>query len=154
MQMEGRVAIVTGGSGQIGSVVTAALVEEGANVVIASRHQASSTTGATYVPTDLAKERAVENLVDRTVALHGRVDALFNVAGGFRYGPPVDETSEADWDAMMQLNLKSTFLAIKHVLPVMKRQGCGEERPQGRCHGRAIRCLESRCDLAHPVGGR
>jgi NAD(P)-dependent dehydrogenase (short-subunit alcohol dehydrogenase family) len=59
------------------------------------------------------------------VADHGTVHVLFNIAGGFKYGPPVDELAVTDWDFLMDLNLKSTFLCIKHVLPVMKDQGYG-----------------------------
>ena len=125
MQMQDRTAIVTGGAGAIGRALTALLLAEGATVVVADRVAPAAAPRLGYVETDLTSEASVRALVERTVADHRRVDALFNVAGGFRYGPSVDETDESVWDAMLQLNLKSAFLCIKHVLPVMRRQGYG-----------------------------
>jgi NAD(P)-dependent dehydrogenase (short-subunit alcohol dehydrogenase family) len=125
MQMEGRIAIVTGGAGAVGTAVVSLLVEEGATVVVADRVAPSPIPNLRYVATNVSDEASVRRLVEGVVADYGRIDALLNVAGGFRYGPAVDEIAEADWDAMMQLNLKSAFLCVKHVVPVMKRQNYG-----------------------------
>jgi NAD(P)-dependent dehydrogenase (short-subunit alcohol dehydrogenase family) len=125
MQMQERVAIVTGGAGVVGSALVSLLLEEGAVVVVADRVAPPPARKLTYVETNVSNESSVRVLMEGVVAEQGRIDALFNVAGGFRYGPAVDELAEADWDAMMELNLKSAFLCIKHVLPVMKRQNYG-----------------------------
>ena len=63
MQMQGRTAIVTGGTGVIGRGLVSVLVEEGAKVVTASRGQAEPVDGVTHVPTDLANEQAVQHLI-------------------------------------------------------------------------------------------
>jgi len=66
----------------------------------------------------------VQAMVAACVERYGRVDILVNNVGGSRRGGPVD-LSEADWDAQMDFNLKSVFLACKHVIPEMQRQGGG-----------------------------
>ncbi len=134
MDLTGRTAIVTGGSGSIGSAVATRFVEAGAVVVVADRvapHEATlASLGAgasrlSYCETDVTNEASVRELVAGTSRDHGGPHILLNVAGGFRYGPALDETAESDWDAMMQLNLKSAFLSIKAVLPAMKQQRYG-----------------------------
>ncbi|MEX2598890.1 MAG: SDR family NAD(P)-dependent oxidoreductase [Dehalococcoidia bacterium] len=75
--------------------------------------------------TDVTSGPSVRGLMQQTAEAHGGPHALLNVAGGFRFGPAVEEIDEADWDSMMQLNLKSAFLCIKHALPYMKTQQYG-----------------------------
>jgi len=132
MEMDGKVAVVTGGSGAIGSRLVQCLADEGATVVVADSRAphddalALASAGTVrYVETDITSEKSVISLVAGVGKGHGRLDALFNVAGGFRYGPAVADLAEADWDNLLQLNLKSVFLCIKHVLPVMKQQNYG-----------------------------
>ena len=133
MEMDGRVAIVTGGTGAIGSTLVRRLLEEGATVVVADLTAPAGDLTASvvgggslhFVETDVTSEASVAALIHAVSETHGGVHALFNVAGGFRYGPSVDELAEVDWDSLIELNLKSVFLTIKHVLPVMKRQNYG-----------------------------
>jgi NAD(P)-dependent dehydrogenase (short-subunit alcohol dehydrogenase family) len=126
MEMQGKVAIVTGGAGAIGAAVVRKLLDEGATVVVADRTSRESTEERlSYVETDVTVDESVRAMVARVVADHGAVHALFNVAGGFKYGPVIEELDVADWESMMNLNLKSVFLCMKHVLPTMKRQGYG-----------------------------
>jgi NAD(P)-dependent dehydrogenase (short-subunit alcohol dehydrogenase family) len=126
MEMQGMVAIVTGGGGAIGAAVVSKLLNEGATVIVADRaFRESSEERLCYVETDVTAEESVRSMVARVVADHGTVHALFNIAGGFRYGPTIEELEVSDWESMMDLNLKSAFLCMKHVLPTMKKQGYG-----------------------------
>jgi NAD(P)-dependent dehydrogenase (short-subunit alcohol dehydrogenase family) len=133
MELNGKTAIVTGGSGSVGRAVVLRLVTDGAAVVIADRvapRQADldalgeAASLVSFQETDLTHEASVQSLV-RAASERGGPDLLINVAGGFRFGPSVEDLSEADWDSMLQLNLKSTFLCIKSVLPGMKARGYG-----------------------------
>ena len=132
--MQGKIAIVTGGSGVVGRAVCHRFIEEGATVVVADRAAPSQAaidelgSGASrlhHLQVDVTDGASVQGLVDETSRAHGGPHVLINVAGGFRFGPAVDELAESDWDQMMQLNLKSAFLCIKSVLPVMKAQNYG-----------------------------
>ena len=126
MEMQGKVAIVTGGSGAIGQAVVRLLLDEGATVVVAGRSALARVEDRlSFVETDVTNEESVRSLVERVTADQGTVHALFNVAGGFKYGPAVDELAMTDWDSLLDLNLKSAFLCMKHVLPVMKGQRYG-----------------------------
>ena len=73
---------------------------------------------------DVTDSRAVGEMVAACLERHGRIDVMVNNVGGSAPGGPV-EMSEDVWDAQVDLNLKSVFLACKHVLPVMERQGAG-----------------------------
>lgn len=135
MSFAGRTVIVTGGSGAIGSVVSRRFTEAGAQaVVVADRlppHEADVRAlggrGAAlaFHETDVTDEESVRALFERTAAEHGGPHVLVNAAGGFRFGPVVEEMEESDWDGLLQLNLKSAFLTLKCALPYMKRQGYG-----------------------------
>jgi len=73
---------------------------------------------------DVARADQVEAMVERCMALYGRIDVLHNNVGIVEVGGPV-EASEESWDRVLAVNLKSMFLTCKHVLPVMERQGKG-----------------------------
>lgn len=76
------------------------------------------------VTCDATRSEDVAQAVQRCVALHGRIDILINNVGVSQPGGPVDMAEEV-WDAQMQVNLKSAFLACKHVIPVMRQNGGG-----------------------------
>ena len=133
MDFTGKTVIVTGGSGAIGSVVARRFVEAGGHVVIADRVPpcgedvdalGDRAEALSYCETDVLNEGSVRGLFEEAAA-QGGPHVLVNVAGGFRFGPSVEEMEEADWDGLLQLNLKSAFLTIKTALPYMKRQGYG-----------------------------
>ena len=132
MELTGKTAIVTGGSGNVGRAVVRRLAAEGAGVVVADlappRQEDLAAMGdaasVRFHETDLTDEAAVRRLVS-AAGEDGGPDLLVNVAGGFRFGPKVEDLAEADWDAMLQLNLKSAFLCIKSVLPGMKQRNYG-----------------------------
>jgi NAD(P)-dependent dehydrogenase (short-subunit alcohol dehydrogenase family) len=96
---------------------------------------------------DMTSGSDVQGAVERCLALHGRIDILVNNIGGSAQGDPVS-MSEDTWDAQMSLNLKTTFLGCKHVLPIMERQFHEEGK------GGAIVNISSIACMSHPVSGR
>ena len=134
MALEGRVALVTGGAGYLGSAVTKRLLADGARVVACERSQErldalAEELGAPEALSTIACDVLVEDEVRQTVARvhdeHGGPDALLNIVGGFAGGTTVAETELAMWERMMALNLTSVFLCAKHALPLMLDAGFG-----------------------------
>ena len=126
MSLKGRTAVVTGGTGALGSVVVRRLVSAGAGVVVAARAPAPRiATGRRpsgrirFVKTDVTSEKSVAALFRGVARREGRADILVNCAGGFASTGTLAETSSADWDRMMSLNLRSVFLCSRAFL----RQG-------------------------------
>ena len=123
----GRVALITGGQGVIGSAITSALRQRGVRVVSAdgSASTAWERLDATAlsqgsVQLDVADSQAIAGLVSRIDAKLGPVDLLVNVAGVVSFGDAAT-LSEAEWDRVMSINLKGSFLACQAVMPGMKR---------------------------------
>jgi len=130
-RLHGRVAIVTGGGGGIGAAIASAFVGEGAQVVVADRAidaaQAiarSLGANAFALEVDVTREAEVQAMVQETRSRYGRIDILVNNAGIMRKAY-VKDMSEATWDAVVDVNLKATFLCSKAVLPAMIEAGRG-----------------------------
>lgn len=132
MKLKGKTAIVTGGGRDIGSACAIKLAAEGANLVInyfASSTGAEATVAkieqqggkAIAVQGDLNKPEDVEALVSKAVETFGGVDILVNNAGGLIARKTIAEMSLEHWQAVMDLNLTSTFLMIKACLPHMTK---------------------------------
>jgi len=132
MKLIDRVAIVTGGASGIGRASAIAFAREGASVVVADTNQRDGdlVAGAMVaeghqahcIKVDVSNESEVRQLVNDTIARYGTIDILFNNAG-ILLVKPIDEMSEEEWDRVMSVNVKSAFLAIKHVVPHMRRKG-------------------------------
>lgn len=135
MRFEGKVALVTGGGRDIGRSVSERLAREGAKVVINYRNdeaaaketlaaiEAAGGTALLY-RADVTQSAEVSALVEATCAAFGdRIDVLVNVAGGMIARKTLAEMDEAFFDAVMDLNLKSTFLVTKAVVPHMAKGG-------------------------------
>ncbi len=127
--LQGRVCIVTGGAQGIGEACARRFAREGAPVVIAdiadARGQAlAEELGALYVHCDVGDKAQVEALVARCLAAHGRIDVLVNNAGIFKAADFLD-ISEADFDAVLRINLKGAFLVGQAVARVMAQAGRG-----------------------------
>ena len=138
-RLKGKVAIVTGagsvGPGWGNGKATAVLfAREGARVFAVDRNPAAvdETVGiirgegniADAYTADVTDVVAVEALVAACLKAHGRIDVLHNNVGIVEVGGPV-EIAEANWDRLLDVNVKSMFLTAKHALPVMERQGGG-----------------------------
>lgn len=139
-RLEGRVAIVTGGGHGIGKAYALGLAKEGARIVIAeidSRAGESVATGlarsgyaAMAVRTDVADRASAENMARRAAEAYGGIDVLVNNAAIFATIPmsrkPFDEIDVEEWDRMMAVNLRGTWLACRAVIPHMRRRGYGK----------------------------
>ncbi len=135
--LEGRTAIVTGGSGALGRAVTEHFLVCGARVAVpyiidAEVPLLEQRLGGRFPSSqvqmrkcDVGVEDQIAKLVEEVARAWGKVDILVNLVGGFWGGKPVAETTLAEWQAMFDLNLKPTFLCCRAVVPVMKRNGWG-----------------------------
>jgi len=123
----GDVALVTGAAGALGSAVAEAFAAAGATVAavdVVDRTEASVDLDAvSYYRADLTEEDDVVRVVDEVVDDHGRLDALCNVAGTWRGGDPIHETDVGTFDLLLDVNLKTMFLASKHALPHLRDVG-------------------------------
>jgi NAD(P)-dependent dehydrogenase (short-subunit alcohol dehydrogenase family) len=136
MVTDKRIAVVTGATGALGRVVTRDLVERGIQVVCPYRHDGSLnelkailgplSSSLTAVQGDVSVEEDVKRLFERALSINGRVDILLNIAGAYRGGSELQNTSVDDWDAMMNTNLKSAFLCSRAVLPSMIQNNSGK----------------------------
>lgn len=135
MRFGGKRVLVTGGTGALGRYVTKAFLQEGAQV--AASYVVDAEVGEVQElvgdlgkalqlhKADLFREEGVGALVDRVVADLGGVDILVNAVGAYLGGVDVADLSLADWEFMMNLNLKSVFLACRAVVPRMVEAGAG-----------------------------
>jgi len=131
-----RVVIITGATRGIGFATAAEFVKNSDRVVILCRHrehllkakkQLASLGPPENILTlagDVRKENDVKRIVRQCVKNLGRIDVLINNAGIAAY-KPIEETSEKEWDDIIDTNLKGPFLFTRHVLPVLKKQGSG-----------------------------
>src|SRR5215472_5064972 len=134
MDFQDRVALVTGGTGALGSAVVHDLLASGARVAatytVETEWQhflasaADSRSRLRGIPVDLTEADDVRAAVQSLHTAHGRLDFLLAIAGGFAAGK-IHETSEAVWDRMLSLNLKTLFSILRPVVPVMIKQNFG-----------------------------
>jgi len=132
--LDDKVAIVTGGGGGIGAAIAQRFSREGARVAIVDIDGSAAeycahriAVGENAVPhiADVTKKYAVSELVMATLSRWRRVDILVNVAGGAERKAVIDMTA-ADWDRVVDMNLKSVFLCCQAVLPAMVKQHYGK----------------------------
>ncbi|HTU09906.1 MAG TPA: 2-dehydro-3-deoxy-D-gluconate 5-dehydrogenase KduD [Allosphingosinicella sp.] len=131
--LSGKAAIVTGANTGIGQAIAVALAEAGADVALAGRSRADETAAAVaalgrravLIEADLGSTAPVQSVVDETLAAFGRLDILVNNAGIIRRADAAD-FSEADWDAVMDTNLKSLFFLCQAAGRHMLAQGSGK----------------------------
>lgn len=135
LRLDGRVALVTGGSRGLGLGMALALAHAGADIALAARTvdqlaQAAGLVEATgrqviTIPTDVSQTDEVRAMVNKTAQHFGRLDILVNGAG-INIRQPADTFTEENWERVMATNLKSVFFACQEAAKFMRRQGKGK----------------------------
>jgi len=125
MRLKGKVAVVTGSGTGIGQAIAAYFAAEGASVTVNCHERKAQETvdrikkvGGKFivVQADVSKPDEVDRLISRTIEKFGRLDILVNNAGIYS-AHPAHQTSEEEWDAMIDVNLKGAFLCSKRAIP-------------------------------------
>lgn len=131
-RLKDKVAVITGGTSGIGARTAELFVAEGAKIVIAGRRQEqgealASALGSSvsFVRTDVSREADVRAMIDHALQRFGRLDCLFNNAGGPSQTGGVAEVDIAAFDAAIAVHLRGALLGMKYAAPVMVSQGCG-----------------------------
>jgi 3-oxoacyl-[acyl-carrier protein] reductase len=134
MNLDGRVAIVTGGARGLGQEYSTALARNGAKIVVADLLPGDATIArvaeagseAIAVKTDVASEASTRAMAEQALARFGRIDILVNNAADLGRWTTFDQITEAEWDRVMAINVKGIWNCCKAVVPAMKRQGKGK----------------------------
>jgi len=135
MHLQNKIAIITGAGSGIGQSIALAFIKEGAKVVVVdwseengkeTMKQIRKINGeAVFVKTDVSKADDIDNVIKTCLNKFKQIDILVNNAGIVKFNP-LHETPEEDWDAVLNINLKSVFLSSKKVIPEMLRQSQGK----------------------------
>jgi NAD(P)-dependent dehydrogenase (short-subunit alcohol dehydrogenase family) len=127
MSLEGRTAIVTGSTGALGMVVARRLLEERMHVAGSYRDKKelsgfsdSILSSMLTIQADVTIEQDVKRMFDTAMTTFGKVEILVNTVGGYLPTKPIPEVTVEEWDRMMNINLKSTFLCSREALGRMK----------------------------------
>lgn len=134
-RFDGKTAFITGAGSGIGRAAAVAFAAEGARVVVTDRGEAALKETAEHVKAaggevlaitcDVSKPEQVEAAVAEAVKAFGRIDCAFNNAGVENKAAPLHEIELEEWDRIININLRGTFLCMKHEIAQMVRQGGG-----------------------------
>lgn len=122
LDLHGKVAVVTGGSGAIGAAILAALQRGGATAV--SLDMTAPPGGLGFVPCDVREESSVTAAVEEVIRRHGRIDIAVHAAGISR-DAVVWKLTAGEWDQVQSVNLRGAFLLIRNVVPRMREAKAG-----------------------------
>jgi NAD(P)-dependent dehydrogenase (short-subunit alcohol dehydrogenase family) len=129
MRLRDKVAIITGSAAGIGRATAEAFVREGARVVLADRDGEGAASlarqlgpAAVASATDVSRADQVQAMIARALAAFGQLDILVNNAG-FGLQGTVETTEEAEWDALMGVNLKGVYLCSRYAIPHLRGRG-------------------------------
>jgi NAD(P)-dependent dehydrogenase (short-subunit alcohol dehydrogenase family) len=133
--LEGKVALITGGTSGIGRATAVAFAREGATVVVSGRREKEGQETvqlvlaigghARFVAADVSDEKQVAALVDKVVATFGRLDVAFNNAGIEGVPAPISDATAAQYNQIFDINVKGVFLSMKYEIPAMLKTGGG-----------------------------
>lgn len=156
---EGRVVMITGAAGNLGSAVARTFFEAGARLLLVDRradHLEQNLADLredgdhVFAAVDLTDAGAVEGMVYEAVQQLGAIDVLANIAGGFRSGAPVHETTLEAWQFMLDLNARTVLVTARAVVPHMRQQKSGKiinvasrDALQGRANSAAYAAAKS-----------
>ncbi len=134
-KLSGKIALITGGTGALGSVVAMRMLAEGASVIVSHRGDSVSeakvkelrvgNVHAEGITLDATNEASIIESISELLKRNRKIDILCNMVGGVGPKKFLEETSFEEWNAMMTLNLHSCFLMMKHLLGPMKQYGSG-----------------------------
>ena len=130
-QLDGKVAVITGGASGIGEATTRLFAAEGARVVIADIQDdrgealAREVGDAVYQRTDVSREDDVRAAIARATDAYGRLDCVYNNAGFLGTVGPIEDIPAEEFDLTMSVLLRGVFFGMKHAAPAMKAQGSG-----------------------------
>ncbi len=133
MRLQGKVALITGGTEGMGFATARLFLEQGAKVVITGRSEDKGKRALSklraigpvrFIRGDVSRAGDAEKMVKGTVKAFGKVDILFNNAGIY-IEKKAEDTTEADWDRIIGVNLKGVFLVSRAAIHYMRRQGGG-----------------------------
>lgn len=130
-RFENKVVLITGGSGDIGKTTAELFLKEGAKVAIVGTNDEKlakvkeSLEDVLTIKADVTKEEEVKHYVEKTVEEYGRIDVFFNNAGTEGKIAPIIEQDMDDVRRVIDINVIGVFMGLKHVIPVMQRQGSG-----------------------------
>ncbi len=145
MSIEGKVAVITGSTSGIGLGIARGLARAGMNIVINGFADEETIDKilldltkygikASYHPADMTKPVQIRDLISSTKKIYGSVDVLINNAG-IQKVAPIEDFPEEDWDAIIAINLSSSFHTTKAVLPLMRAAGWGRIINIASAHG-------------------
>lgn len=133
-RLKDKTAVITGGAGEIGQQTGICFLREGAKVVLVDMDKSSLETAKSNlepygevitIKADVSDQDDVRNYVNKTVEKFGKIDIFFNNAGiEGKVAPIVDQEAD-DFDKVLEVNARGVFLGLKHVLPIMSKQGSG-----------------------------
>jgi 3-oxoacyl-[acyl-carrier protein] reductase len=130
MRLEGKVAIVTGGASGFGAGIVRKFAAEGARVLVADinldgAEALARELGQKAAHVDVSKDASVNQLAAAALMAFGKVDILVNNAGVSHNPAPMDEISEADFDRVFNVNIKSVYLTARHLVPHFRARKTG-----------------------------
>src|SRR5437868_6676697 len=126
--MQGKVVLVTGANGGLGTYVTQAFLDAGSTVVGTSRKIQQSdfdNPNFTALAAEISTREGAKTLVDQVVARFGRLDVLAHTVGGFTGGQSIADTDDATFQRMFDLNLNSVFHILRAAIPPLRQTGAG-----------------------------
>ena len=133
MSSDNRTVIVTGAAGNLGRAVAKAFADLGANLVLVDlkRERLQATFGSEndhriFAPANLVEMAEAAGTAQAALARFGRIDVLCNIAGGFRMGETVHETSDENWNFLFDINTRTLLHAVRAVVPHMVTAGGGK----------------------------